>query len=139
MKWLLDIIDNFQIICRMLLLIPFFLSREVQYLVFEQYARNQRGRSSGPASPQDPWCREIIRWSMLFEDNCVCVNFFLTKWNNRALDSGCYCSSHVLSNRSVCELIGHSLTCISLVVALLHWLLQQQIVLKQWHFYIQNK
>ncbi|KAJ6712801.1 hypothetical protein OIU79_008907 [Salix purpurea] len=35
------------------------LDRRIQllyemYLVFEQYARNQRGRSSGPASPEDP-------------------------------------------------------------------------------------
>lgn len=71
--------------------IPDLTFTALQYLAVEYCERNQRRRSWGATTSQEPWFWKDISWASSFEDNRFCKYFCLSWRKLLALYFGCCC------------------------------------------------
>lgn len=77
--------------------IPDLTLTALQYLAVEYCEGNQRGRSWGATTSQEPWFWKDISWASSFEDICICKNCYPSWWKLLALCFGCCCFQQHLS------------------------------------------
>lgn len=83
--------------------IPDLTFTVLQYLAVEYCERNQRGRSWGATTSQEPWFWKDISWASSFEDICICKNCHLSWWKLLALCFCCCCFQQHLSLMKTCD------------------------------------